>query len=323
MKIFNITITIILILLFTFSYKVIAQNDLNTIRVNHSAVRIFSTLSFAEDNRQEKIPFKVLKKEGALGCIIKQVDIQIESGDLILEFDLESNGTGYFAIQIEKIEHLTNGLLFPILPERLYGDYGKEIKVADGHRKKIIIANGAENANPFWLSGKVSIDLSVQIYDYITYRGRLFQTKVRCDQPVQGLKLLKFKKGYLPTLIGAGIAGGFYGYGIQLRNDSDKIYDQYQLHRTKEAAESDYQSANKKYQDSERFKKIGIGVGAATLTWTIIQQLMQAERKRTYNCKCKGEGKNCDRRNVQLFNNIVPGVDGNSLAVGIGIRYNF
>lgn len=256
-----------------------------TSKTNKSTLSFEATLSF-DTNHSPSLSARNPSTDvddSKLGCIITKPKISIAAGDLLIDFELLSKNAGYFSISLDKVENLDEATIFPLLPERVYGDIGTEIAVEDGHKKRIIVANAADNANPKYLTGRVRIHLTVELYDYITYYGKLFKVDVQCNKPIQPLP---FKK-YIPNLAGLGAAAIFYGAGLSIETDSENIYNnQYKLQKTKQEAEPFYEQANNKNLNATRLQNIGIGILIADGVWTVLQQWIQRERKKTYQDNC-------------------------------------
>ncbi len=304
--------------------SLLAQKNIQ--QKNISTTEITANLIFVSDDRPA-VETKKVKLEAFAKNIISNEVVEVSNGDLILHFDLEGEASGFFNIAIDRIYNHDLNRTFPIRPERIYGDMGSRIPAGKTNRMSITIANAADNANPLYLTGRVTIRLTVVFFDYRTVYGKLgVHVKCEDDKKYTGkIRGLSFKKGYGGQLVGGLVTAGLYGGGLLLENKAEDIYfDQYKLHKTKEAAEADYDEANKKYKTAYDLKLAGYITGGVTVAWWILQKVIVKEKKRLYNCECFdcGDDQKKDRRtSFELFD---PAADpANQQVAGIGVRLNF
>ena len=289
--------------------------------VNRTTLNFKAKLSFARDNvpNTQLIGSIVSLDNGALNAVISKPRVKIVSGDVVIEFALKSSNVDNVSIRLEEVKNLDRNITLD-LEDWLFGDVGEQVAKVP-NTKKIIIANTASNRNPLELEGEVSFRLTAELFDYKTFRGNFFRVQVKCNQEPPPLKLFKFKRGYLPNLIGLGVAGGVYYLGSRVENRAQEIYDdEYRVQETKAAAEPFYRSANNKNQDAQYYKTAAYIILIADGAWTIFQQLIQNERKRTYqNNKCVASSP--WQIKPVYYGLQIP--ENGAVYAGLGLTYNF
>jgi|GEM_PF-6870311 len=264
-----------------------AQKNIEERARNLSEIKV--SVSFDHDSQRTVQPGK-LRGSSSID-LMRDVTIAVVSGDLVIAFDLPEKAEGYFSIQLDSIQNLRTGQFFSLYPELIDGDLGTKIRAKPASRKSITISNRANNSNPHLLSGPLRIRLSLIHYDYRTARG-ILGAKVRCEEGLSYTGKIKpnlhFKDGYGGQLTGLILTGGAYGYGLHLDKRFKTIYEKgYRLnHFTRQSAEADYQSANRKYKNSRRWKAVGIVAGSLTAAWWIYETILQKQKKKLYECDC-------------------------------------
>ncbi len=241
-------------------------------------------LSFVKDN-QPKFQDTLVQKGSRSS--IANVNLEVVSGDLLINFDLVLEAEEYHIV-LEKIINLDTKEEFPLYPEHIYGDHGKFIPRIEGTHKTITIANHANNANPFLLSGKIKVLLRVQSLNYKTYYGKFWNTKVKCNRPP--LKWYQKGKIWIPPVVVTGVGIGL----ILVDKEYQPFYDRYRNYpRNIADTEADYKEASRIKKNERRQNIWGVGLIAASVAWIGIQSLRDKERKNTCIKYCCQGNEHC------------------------------
>lgn len=294
-------------------------------------IAVTSDLSFDVINSLPKVTLERIDTTGDLN-IIEKINIRLLSGDVIFNFLLPKKKTGFYSIQLLKVEKSNEKIIVPISHQRLYGKISQLVETKSKQNHQIIIANSADNFNPNTLSGKVTFQFKIIYKDYRT-EGVIFGIKVKCtkdnlkkyDGKIK--KNIRIRSGYGGQLIGATLSSLAFIKCSKLNDKSEEIYrDQYRLQRTKDEAQVYYDLAQEKYDEAKKYNYSGIALASATVLWWGLQKIVLVQKKNIIKCNCFDlcEHSNKPKMNLELFN---PSFENPSnLMTGyasLGIRLNF
>ncbi len=306
-----------------FCFGQIAENQ---ITLKHATtIRMGGEVSFDRDHSIRLDTFRTLRRSGSLSGIVQEPVLIVKAGELLIDFTIQSEGTGFLDIRIDSIINFDTRTYIPVHREMIYGDFGEKVEVkTERSKKRIRLANNAENINPFQLEGQLVIQFTVQLYDFKAHKGNFF-TKIRCNgEGPPKMKVFRLEKGFLSSILATGLSAGVYIWGVV---EKDKALDLYNRYRQSDVEIlSDYRKANKDNKRANTIKDVGKGLGVATVSWFILQLHMNKTRKKLYNCKCDDLCINqLKGLEFELFDPARSLLSGNGvhLAGGIGLRLYF
>lgn len=259
----------------------IAQNNNTKIKKTEKHTLILTDLDLRKEGGVSKDKWA---ETSQLGSMIKDFNIEVNHGDLILKYKIKSDKKReLYTIKINSIRNLSDTSFFSLQPEYVYGQIFDPIFPKKKKIESIVFANPPDNENYKYLDGNFQIELETELMEIKKYRWN-----VDCDCPPKFNFWLN-----VPIHFGIAAIGGYIwwdGYE-HYEKKSIKIYEeQYANQNTEIEAAPFYKEANRLHNQFRDRRAIGASIaGVSIVSFLIRWPIIHSARKNSYKKYCTGQ----------------------------------